>query len=393
MSTVLSLTNDNVVDYLSQHFNIIGVFNLNEYDWCLDKLYNQLATIKKSEFAHNDRIIFKSLDTLYYVNNSISLLIHNIQQILYQLDIPNYFCLFVTNQDYLAEEFKIVKQAYGTEKCSIGLIDIYLDWGQIDLVNDVEFNFNLIERSYITLSRNRRKHRVMLFSLLNENSLLDKGLVSFGINGVSKDQSILQNSDSIHKDLGINTLSVQPWTRINDTWPILDYNLHNTYDSFLKSIPPTFSFKNFTEAPIENYCLFHDVIQRGFLYVCTEAAYHYPGTAHCEKIFKGFSNKRPMVSVGPPGTLKKLKDWGFKTFDCWWDEGYDNIKDPSKRMLAVFNIIQNISKKSINELVELGNEMRDVLQYNCDYLNKEFTHFRLKSLHHQCIENLKPRYD
>ena len=45
-----------------------------------------------------------------------------------------------------------------------------------------------------------------------------------------------------------------------------------------------------------------------------------------EKTMRAIINRRPFLVQGPKFFLKNLKRLGFKTFDHWWDEGYD--EDP-----------------------------------------------------------------
>ena len=69
-----------------------------------------------------------------------------------------------------------------------------------------------------------------------------------------------------------------------------------------------------------------------------------------------------MVAGG--GYLKKLKEYGFKTFDKWWDEYYDDEIDFYKRIDKIKNLILEISKWSIEECESKYKEMKDVLLHN-----------------------------
>jgi hypothetical protein len=46
-----------------------------------------------------------------------------------------------------------------------------------------------------------------------------------------------------------------------------------------------------------------------------------------------------------------LKEKGYKTFDNFIDESYDNIKDPNQRMQQIFNTVNKINQKPLNELM------------------------------------------
>ena len=52
----------------------------------------------------------------------------------------------------------------------------------------------------------------------------------------------------------------------------------------------------------------------------------------------------PIIQFAPYKTLEVMKQYGFKTFDKWWDESYDDEPDDWKRleMINVININQVI---------------------------------------------------
>jgi len=62
-------------------------------------------------------------------------------------------------------------------------------------------------------------------------------------------------------------------------------------------------------------------------------------------------SNRPFIIIGAYGSLRTLKEKGFKTFDNFIDESYDNIKDPNQRMKQLFNTVKKINEKTLDELV------------------------------------------
>ena len=83
-----------------------------------------------------------------------------------------------------------------------------------------------------------------------------------------------------------------------------------------------------------------------------------------EKTFKPILNMQPFVIVGAPGSLKLLRELGYETFDDWFDEGYDKIKNNEERMFDCFTVAYDLSKKSHEELVTMTKEMIPVLAHN-----------------------------
>ena len=88
-----------------------------------------------------------------------------------------------------------------------------------------------------------------------------------------------------------------------------------------------------------------------------------------EKTFRPLGLCQPFIYVSNRGMLKKLKSYGFKTFDKWWDESYDDMGD-NQRLEAILNLIKELNKKSIKELSCMYEEMIPILKHNFDNLFK-----------------------
>ena len=69
----------------------------------------------------------------------------------------------------------------------------------------------------------------------------------------------------------------------------------------------------------------------------------------------------PFIIVGQPNTLKILRELGYRTFDHMWDESYDNILDSTDRIQKINNLILNLSKQDVKQLVI---DNYDILEYN-----------------------------
>jgi hypothetical protein len=83
-----------------------------------------------------------------------------------------------------------------------------------------------------------------------------------------------------------------------------------------------------------------------------------------EKIYKTLAVGHPFIVFSCSGFLKSLKELGFKTFDQWIDESYDNEPDWITRLNLITNEIKKLSLYSIDKLHEIRNEMHEVLIHN-----------------------------
>lgn len=178
-------------------------------------------------------------------------------------------------------------------------------------------------------------------------------------------------------------------TRINDRIPLHDPVLRQ----LLAQIPNEFNLKNFQENvdynAVEGSANIHS---QAFLQIAAETVFNYPNVYVTEKSFKPMIYKRPFVLVGSPGCLKNLKSFGFKTFDQYWDESYDSIEDPEKRILAILKVIEFVCSRSIGQLQQLCYDMKNILEHNFNLYYFSLEQNELDNFDKQCQRNLKPRY-
>lgn len=80
-----------------------------------------------------------------------------------------------------------------------------------------------------------------------------------------------------------------------------------------------------------------------------------------EKTFKPIQYKHPFMVFGITGTLSRLRDMGFQTFDNIFDEGYDEEADMYKRM---HKIIEEISKSRDKKIYTAETIERITHNYN-----------------------------
>jgi hypothetical protein len=108
-----------------------------------------------------------------------------------------------------------------------------------------------------------------------------------------------------------------------------------------------------------------------FVAVVNETVCFQPTTIITEKTLNPMYSMIPFIMVSAPFTLEYLHRLGFKTFGNWWDESYDIETDHEKRILKIFNVIDYVNSKSIEELSQIYKEMKDVLEWNrkcvCDF--------------------------
>ena len=164
-------------------------------------------------------------------------------------------------------------------------------------------------------------------------------------------------------------LTTTPFTRINEVIPWNDPVLTERISN---SLPNLVNLVIDDQPNSYNTRYQWSKIQEAFVYVITETTYHYPYQMITEKGFKGITAKRPFIMVGPCGNLKWLKDQGFKTFDPWWNESYDSIKDPAERLKSVLGLIVDLCQQDLESLKKMCADMEHVLEHNFNWYKNEF---------------------
>jgi len=83
-----------------------------------------------------------------------------------------------------------------------------------------------------------------------------------------------------------------------------------------------------------------------------------------EKTWRTINCYHPFVLASTPYSLKALKENGYKTFERWWDESYDQIEDDNQRLQQVLETASNLINLSDSDWVDMLTEMLPVLKHN-----------------------------
>jgi hypothetical protein len=107
-----------------------------------------------------------------------------------------------------------------------------------------------------------------------------------------------------------------------------------------------------------------DVHTNSFINIVTETMWNKESIFFTEKIYKPIYMCQPFILFGNPNSLKKLKEYGFKTFDKWWDESYDNEFDLNIRLEKITKILEEIASWDFDKCFDITNQMEEVLVHN-----------------------------
>ena len=219
-------------------------------------------------------------------------------------------------------------------------------------------NKRTIEKKYITFNRltgGARAYRSFLIAELAQNNLLDQGYVSYS--DICPEHGHYESHIlATHGERGVAA----------------DYIIRARYA--LGRINYPLRIDNEGAIPNGSYIMgARQQLMSSFLHVVTETCFWEGKTHLTEKIFKPIVARQPFVLLGSTFNLRYLRSYGFRTFDCWWDESYDVTVDPVARLQAVVRVIREISNMSNADLESMLLGMQNVLEHNYNlFYSREF---------------------
>jgi hypothetical protein len=101
------------------------------------------------------------------------------------------------------------------------------------------------------------------------------------------------------------------------------------------------------------------------------------GTFLTEKTFKPIKHGQPFVLVAPAGSLRLLRDMGYRTFENVIDSSYDSITNNTLRWAAVYDLIKQLKNQNLQKIFD---QCRSDIEHNQKVFSSCGTQ-RLKALY------------
>jgi len=141
----------------------------------------------------------------------------------------------------------------------------------------------------------------------------------------------------------------------------LDIEKDGDIHSFIRSLPLNIDFKS---DPTDDIMSEHHLYDDIFIDLVNET--HQPDNQIfvTEKTFRPVSHLRPFLINGDKFTLRHLKSLGFKTFNNWWDESYDECITDQKRLLLLTDVLKKLCALNPKDLLSIYKDMLPILNYN-----------------------------
>jgi hypothetical protein len=216
-----------------------------------------------------------------------------------------------------------------------------------ELVEEKDLSENII-RPYKFLCNNRtmtKPHRATMAYFAIKYDLLSDGKFSF-IQSISR-ENLISNVSSLITNVNVDY--------IDEIIQLLPYELDTQFLS--ESQKSHFGVTNNKK----------DWYSDTYINLVTETFFG-PNVFLSEKIFKPISNLQPFIVLGDYHTLFELRRLGFKTFEPFIDESYDNEISQKNRITKIEIEIEKLKNKSISEIHDWYYSIKDILIYNQKHL-------------------------
>lgn len=240
------------------------------------------------------------------------------------------------------------------------------------------------DKKVLCLMRLPHSHRLSFGQGIYKNNLLADNIVSL----MSPEQTFKTNprNKNIFKQKQFadqDFLNSLPWIAdINHDDYVFNHN--NIWQQTIKEVPWFINRPEEQKLYLQTYanCTVETVVDN------TAASLKHVELDFSEKTFKPISTMQPFIIFGQPGILNHLKDMGYKTFDCWWDESYDRTIHTRSRQFMVMDIFKKLSNASHNELSNMLKEMLPVLEHNFRLFTDTIENKHYVNDFNQCIDRM-----
>jgi hypothetical protein len=197
---------------------------------------------------------------------------------------------------------------------------------------------------FLCFNRVPKLHRMAIFAELKTNKKLTSHITSLGASLINR-----KNDYLVHiQGLLMNRLHKEK---------LIEF--YRGYDSTISSI--------YDEPDLENNKATNlnlGAHNSSFVNVVTESLINNSSIFFSEKTFKPIFCAQPFILIGNPNSLTKLKEYGFQTFDKWWDESYDTELDFAKRLEKIIDVMEEISTWDQEKMYKITKEMESVFVNN-----------------------------
>jgi hypothetical protein len=220
------------------------------------------------------------------------------------------------------------------------------------------YNVAVKPKKFLCFNRVPRIHRVMLLAEMYKTDLVKDSFCSFYLNKESWKKHTARQLEVMSQDQ-INSIN----EHLNDI-PLV---LNRTKERGNPVTVVEDDFKYFENSYVS-------IITETLFYVNGESMGEHgtipisQGAFISEKIFKPIICKHPFIVLGPPNTLRFMRQFGYRTFPNIINEEYDAEEDNNTRFQMVVDEINRLAAFTDDEWLTFQEEAKEIIDHNFKHL-------------------------
>ena len=222
-----------------------------------------------------------------------------------------------------------------------------------------KINIGTITQKFLCLNKRVDDVRWILYKKFYTDNLLDQSLFSFlgenqlfgvqeDVDSVSRAEELYQQSAKIHPEIARLKTPPNMFRQLSNDWSLTQYKNINNQDV---DVDPSWVGNDY-------------FYQSTFCSVISETSASADKPNFSEKIFRSICYGHPFILIAAPNSLSMLRELGFDTYDDIFDNSYDTEPVRDRRIIKVFDVIDQISKLSIHDLNNLNQQLLPRRLYN-----------------------------
>jgi len=219
----------------------------------------------------------------------------------------------------------------------------------IHTFTEPEYNIEVVpSKFFLCWNRRFRKHRITLCLAMEKSKLIEKSYLSLARKDAAFDKDITEFIHDIPPEMNID---------------------ENTKNELIKRLPLILDEEsNVSEMCTDSLYKTRPFYSDSLVSIVTETNFDLPILTSTEKTFKPMREKHPFILVASSGALKALKSIGFKTFDKFWDESYDDITNHNQRMHKIIEILNYIASWDRDKILDFKKQAKEIVEHNYNQL-------------------------
>jgi hypothetical protein len=218
---------------------------------------------------------------------------------------------------------------------------------QLQNIPEPEYDIGTVpEKVFLCWNRRFRPHRTHLALALDKAGIVDRSYYSMNLTD--------PEMNSVHFKTTVDLYS-NPMLQIGNT----------DVAKFMSKLPLEID----GETEIQRMCGDFDAAARPFyqnslVSIITETNFELTELTATEKTWKPAKEKHPFIMVGTAGALRTLREFGFQTFDDFWDESYDEIEDPKRRLFEIVKVCKEIASWTPEQILDFKRRVKPIVDHN-----------------------------